>query len=190
MASRAGKGRLACGISPQLPPRHAYGRRGDPLFALLVFLTLALASYTQTDPSPSPAASGDDIRNWMGASGRLGKRTRVLPRHPGGPVVAAVLYLRAPAVAGVERDDETETPGRWWGPFAMLLAAMVAAGHRARARVRTRYRQQPARGRRRVRSASLAASGSKRWPNASARSTPAGSCWFSRCWRWVAGWRS
>ena len=39
------------------------------LFALLVFLTLALASYTQTDPSPSTAASGEDIRNWMGASG-------------------------------------------------------------------------------------------------------------------------
>ena len=35
------------------------------LFALLVFLTLALASYTQTDPSPSTAASGADIRNWI-----------------------------------------------------------------------------------------------------------------------------
>ncbi len=39
------------------------------LFAILVFLTLALASYTQTDPSPSTAAGGDDIRNWMGATG-------------------------------------------------------------------------------------------------------------------------
>ena len=39
------------------------------LFAATVFLTLALVSYTQTDPSPSTAAAGNDIGNWMGASG-------------------------------------------------------------------------------------------------------------------------
>src|SRR3546814_18167317 len=37
--------------------------------ALLVFLTLALASYAQTDPSGSTAASSQDIANWMGAPG-------------------------------------------------------------------------------------------------------------------------
>ena len=39
------------------------------LFALLIFLALALASYSQTDPSASTAASGEAIANWMGASG-------------------------------------------------------------------------------------------------------------------------
>ena len=39
------------------------------LFALLLFLTLSLASYTQTDPSPSTAADGTDIGNWMGLTG-------------------------------------------------------------------------------------------------------------------------
>src|SRR3546814_10635028 len=37
--------------------------------ALLVFLTLALASYAQTEPSGSTEASGEDIANWMGAPG-------------------------------------------------------------------------------------------------------------------------
>ena len=35
------------------------------LFVLLVFLTLALASYTQTDPSPSTAASDANIGNQL-----------------------------------------------------------------------------------------------------------------------------
>src|SRR5690349_2881312 len=39
------------------------------LFGAMLFLGLALASYTQTDPSGSTAAAGDDVRNWMGASG-------------------------------------------------------------------------------------------------------------------------
>ena len=35
------------------------------LLGAMVFLGLALASYTQTDPSASTAASGADIGNWM-----------------------------------------------------------------------------------------------------------------------------
>src|SRR6476469_695433 len=38
------------------------------LIAALVFLALALVSYTQTDPSGSTAA-GDEVRNWMGIAG-------------------------------------------------------------------------------------------------------------------------
>src|SRR6476659_952308 len=39
------------------------------LFGAMLFLGLALASYTQTDPSISTAAGGADVRNWMGPSG-------------------------------------------------------------------------------------------------------------------------
>ncbi|WP_370034298.1 FtsK/SpoIIIE family DNA translocase [Qipengyuania mesophila] len=99
------------------------------LFALLVFLALALASYTQTDPSSSTAASGEDIRNWMGASGAwIGERAL---NYFGIPAVLLLplLYISARRLwSGVEHEDEEETPGRWWGPFALLLAAMVLLG--------------------------------------------------------------
>ncbi|WP_324828658.1 FtsK/SpoIIIE family DNA translocase [Qipengyuania zhejiangensis] len=99
------------------------------LFAVLVFLTLALASYTQTDPSPSTAASGADVGNWMGASGAWAAE-RVL-NFLGIPAILLLplLYISARRLwTGVEREDEEVTPGRWWGPFAMLLAAVVLLG--------------------------------------------------------------
>ena len=99
------------------------------LFALLVFLTLALASYTQTDPSPSTAASGDDIRNWMGASGAWASERALNFLGIPAVLLLPLLYISARRLwTGVERDDETETPGRWWGPFAMLLAAVALLG--------------------------------------------------------------
>ena len=68
----------AAGKSPTTDWRAAFRRSlrraaqmagAGVLLAALVFLALALVSYTQTDPSPSTAAAGDDIGNWMGASG-------------------------------------------------------------------------------------------------------------------------
>lgn len=41
---------------------------GTALFALMLFLALALTSYTQTDPSGSTAAGGP-VENWMGLPG-------------------------------------------------------------------------------------------------------------------------
>lgn len=99
------------------------------LFALLLFFALALASYTQTDPSPSTAAAGTDIRNWMGASGAWAAERAL--NYLGVPAILLLplLYISARRLwTGVEDADEEETPGRWWGPFAMLLAAMVLLG--------------------------------------------------------------
>lgn len=99
------------------------------LFALLIFLALALASYTQTDPSASTAASGQDIRNWMGASGAWTSERAL--NYFGIPAILLLplLYISARRLwSGVEHEEEEETPGRWWGPFAMLLAAMVLLG--------------------------------------------------------------
>lgn len=45
------------------------------LLGAAVFLALALASYTQTDPSGSTAADPGEVANWMGAMG-AGPQTR------------------------------------------------------------------------------------------------------------------
>ena len=99
------------------------------LFMLLVFLTLSLASYTQTDPSPSTAASGEDIRNWMGASGAWASERALNFLGLPAVLLLPLLYISARRLwSGVEQEDEEATPGRWWGPFAMLLAAIVLLG--------------------------------------------------------------
>ncbi|QKG70716.1 DNA translocase FtsK [Erythrobacter mangrovi] len=99
------------------------------LFALLLFFALALASYTQTDPSPSTAAAGTDIRNWMGASGAWAAERALNFLGLPAVLLLPLLYISARRLwTGVEDANEEETPGRWWGPFAMLLAAMVLLG--------------------------------------------------------------
>ncbi|MEZ5680747.1 MAG: DNA translocase FtsK 4TM domain-containing protein [Erythrobacter sp.] len=99
------------------------------LFTLLLFLTLALASYTQTDPSPSTAAAGTNIQNWMGASGAWAAERALNFFGITAVLLLPLLYISARRLwTGVEHEDEEETPGRWWGPFAMLLAAMVLLG--------------------------------------------------------------
>ncbi len=99
------------------------------LFALMLFLTLSLASYTQTDPSPSTAASGERIGNWMGLSGAWAAERVFNFFGITSVLLLPLLYISARRLwTGVEDGDEEETPGRWWGPFAMLLAAMVLLG--------------------------------------------------------------
>ena len=99
------------------------------LFAILIFLTLALASYTQTDPSPSTAAGGDDIRNWMGATGAWASERALNFLGLPAVLLLPLLYISARRLwTGVEREDEEETPGRWWGPFAMLFGAVALLG--------------------------------------------------------------
>ncbi len=97
------------------------------LFLLLLFLALSLVSYTQTDPSPSTAASGDDLRNWMGASGAWASdRVLTMLGWPG-LLLLPLLYISARKLwREVETDEEYE--GRWWTPFAMLLLAIVLLG--------------------------------------------------------------
>ncbi|WP_197458093.1 DNA translocase FtsK 4TM domain-containing protein, partial [Erythrobacter sp. HI0077] len=99
------------------------------LFVLLVFLTLALASYTQTDPSPSTAASDANIGNWMGASGAWASERALNFLGLPAVLLLPLLYIAARRLwSGVERDDEDQTPGRWWRPLAMLLAAIALLG--------------------------------------------------------------
>ena len=118
---------------------------GAALFALTaLFLALALASYTQTDPSGSTAAAGDHIANWMGAPGAW-----VSDKALGWFGLPAVLLLPLLYVAArrlwleVETAGEAET-GRWWRPFGAAAGGDRAARHRAGAAVR-RSGGQPAR---------------------------------------------
>ncbi len=98
------------------------------LFAIMLFLALSLVSYTQTDPSPSTAASGSDIRNWMGASGAWASERVFNFFGITAVLLLPLLYTGARRLwRGFEHeDDEAELPqSRWWGPFALLLVAMI-----------------------------------------------------------------
>ncbi|MCA0978601.1 DNA translocase FtsK 4TM domain-containing protein [Qipengyuania flava] len=99
------------------------------LFALLVFLTLALASYSQTDPSVSTAASGEEISNWMGASGAWAAERALFYFGLPALLLLPMLWISARRLwTGVEDPEEEETPGKWWPTFGLLLLAMLLLG--------------------------------------------------------------
>ncbi|MDX1704770.1 MAG: DNA translocase FtsK 4TM domain-containing protein, partial [Altererythrobacter ishigakiensis] len=84
------------------------------LLILLVFLTLAMASYTQTDPSGSTAASGNDIRNWMGASGAWAADKVLGTFGITSMLLLPLIYIGARKLwQGIEHEDEEDTT-RWW----------------------------------------------------------------------------
>ena len=99
------------------------------LFVAMLFLALALASYTQTDPSPSTAAATDGISNWMGLSGAWAAERALFAFGLPAILLLPLLWISARRLwTGVEHEEEVETPGRWWGPFALLLLAMLLLG--------------------------------------------------------------
>ncbi|MCX7676605.1 MAG: DNA translocase FtsK 4TM domain-containing protein, partial [Alteraurantiacibacter sp.] len=103
------------------------------LFAFMVFLALALVSYSPTDPSPSTAA-GDAIANWMGRSGAF-----LADRALWAFGLVSVLFLpllfaysrKLWRAAGTARDQDTDVSAsevvgeRWWSSLGVLLAAMA-----------------------------------------------------------------
>ena len=98
---------------------------GGALFVLMLFLALAMASYTQTDPSGSTAASGEDVRNWMGASGAWAADKVLGTFGITAVLLLPLLYIAARKLwRDVEHEDEPDTT-RWWLPLGMLLLAMV-----------------------------------------------------------------
>ena len=95
------------------------------LFGAAVFLALALASYTQTDPSPSTAADPAEVANWMGASGAwVADRVLLIFGLPG-VLLLPLLYVSARKLwRDIENGDEPETTP-WWLPTGLLLIAMT-----------------------------------------------------------------
>ena len=109
--------------------RRALEISGAGLLTLFtLFLALAIISYTRTDPSASTAASGADIRNWMGAPGAW-----VSDQALGWFGFPAVLLLPLLYVAArrlwrdIEVDGDGPT-GRWWRPLGLLAIAMALLG--------------------------------------------------------------
>ncbi|MBU7579126.1 MAG: DNA translocase FtsK 4TM domain-containing protein [Porphyrobacter sp.] len=95
------------------------------LLAAGVYLALALASYTQTDPSNSTAADPAAVANWMGASGAwLADRVLLIFGLPA-VLLLPLLYVSARKLwRDVENGDAPETTA-WWMPTALLLIAMT-----------------------------------------------------------------
>jgi S-DNA-T family DNA segregation ATPase FtsK/SpoIIIE len=94
------------------------------LVLAMVFLALALVSYTQTDPSGSTAA-GDQVANWMG---RAGAWTAELALRLFGLVAILFLPMLYAFARKLWRDAEhEETPhgGRWWRMVGVLLLGMT-----------------------------------------------------------------
>jgi S-DNA-T family DNA segregation ATPase FtsK/SpoIIIE len=95
------------------------------LIGAALFLALALASYTQTDPSPSTAADPDQVANWMGTAGAWAADRVLMIFGLPGVLLLPLLYVSARKLwRDVENGEEPETTA-WWMPTALLLIAMT-----------------------------------------------------------------
>jgi S-DNA-T family DNA segregation ATPase FtsK/SpoIIIE len=95
------------------------------LLGAAVFLALALASYTQTDPSPSTAADPAEVANWMGRAGAWAADRVLLVFGLPGVLLLPLLYVSARKLwRDVENGDAPETTA-WWMPTALLLIAIT-----------------------------------------------------------------
>jgi S-DNA-T family DNA segregation ATPase FtsK/SpoIIIE len=97
------------------------------LFAGMIFLALALASYKQTDPSPSTASAGP-VHNWMGLPGAWAAERALFLFGPVAVLFLPLLYVFARKLWRIAEEAEGSVPvlhQRWWRPLALLLLAMA-----------------------------------------------------------------
>ena len=110
---------------------------GAALFALALFLALALVSYTQTDPSGS-TASGSPVENWMGLPGAyLAERVLLVFGLPGA-LLLPLLFVYARRLwdaAGdlieddiADEDEDEVAQPVWWRLAGRLALAMALIG--------------------------------------------------------------
>ncbi len=105
------------------------------LFAAMIALGLALATYTQTDPSGS-TASGSPVENWMGLPGAWAAERVLLFFGLPGVLLLPLLYVFARRLwdaAGdlIDMDEEDEGIAplpAWWRLALMLMLAMALVG--------------------------------------------------------------
>ena len=121
-ASPTPNGALACAAGVR---RLAQITGAALLLGATMFLGLALASYTQTDPSPSTAADPGAVANWMGAAGAWVADRVLLVFGLSAVLLLPLLYISARKLwRDVENGDEAETTP-WWLPAGLLLMAMA-----------------------------------------------------------------
>jgi S-DNA-T family DNA segregation ATPase FtsK/SpoIIIE len=97
------------------------------LCTAMLFLGLALASYTQTDPSSSTAAGGG-VANWMGWPGAWAADGALLLFGPVSVLFLPLLYVFARKLWRFAEEEEGDVPPlhqRWWRPLGLLLLAMA-----------------------------------------------------------------
>ena len=104
---------------------------GGVLFGAMVFLALALASYTQTDPSGS-TASGSPVDNWMGLPGAWAADRVLVTFGLPGALLVPLLFVFArrtwDAADQVDADDAAPTDPVWWRLALGLIVAMILLG--------------------------------------------------------------
>ena len=105
------------------------------LLGAALFIALALASYTQTDPSGS-TASGSPVNNWMGLPGAwAAERVLLVFGLPGAlSVPLLVIFARrlwdaAGDLIDVDEEDEAQPVlPQWWRLALLLVLAMAMLG--------------------------------------------------------------
>src|SRR5258706_12193701 len=100
------------------------------LFGAMLFLALALASYSQTDASSSTAAGGA-AGNWMGASGAWAADAALSLFGLVSVLLLPLLYVFARKLWRFAEEDDGILPHadqRWWRPIGVLLFAMLLLG--------------------------------------------------------------
>ena len=105
---------------------------GTLVFVALVFVVLALVSYTETDPSGS-TASGSPVENWMGLAGAWAAERLLMLFGP--PVALGLPLLFAFArrlwdgtgdlIEAHDDDADMPRPRAWWRLTIVMLAAVV-----------------------------------------------------------------
>ena len=106
------------------------------LLLAIVFMALALASYTQTDPSASTAAGGE-AHNWMGSAGAFAAERALFLFGPVSVLLLPLMFVSARQLWRIaeadardeidddwDDDDAPRAKPRWWAPIAELLLAM------------------------------------------------------------------
>ena len=97
------------------------------LFLGMVFLTLALVSYNQTDPSGSTAAGGP-ATNWMGGPGAwAADRALFLFGFPS-VLLLPLLYIFARRLWDLAEESEDLPRVEWLRPLLVLLLGMTLTG--------------------------------------------------------------
>ena len=92
-----------------------------------VFLTLALVSYTQTDPSASTAAGGE-VANWMGRPGAWIAERALFLFGLVAVLLIPALYATARKLWRDAEDEETPHGRKWWRTAGLLVVAMMLLG--------------------------------------------------------------
>jgi S-DNA-T family DNA segregation ATPase FtsK/SpoIIIE len=95
------------------------------LFGAMVFLALALVSYSQTDPSPSTAASTAEVANWMGVAGAWAAERALFLFGWTAILLLPLLYVGARKLWRDVEDEDIHNDTRWWQPVLMLLLGMA-----------------------------------------------------------------